>query len=109
MFDDLDRKISDLGAKVDIAKAEIPALPEEDRHSRGWWIHGAGKMLGKYGDVKAARAYREHRFIIHEDTGRHIYAVCACGASFRGELHEDFTLEQFPRLPGHLDWDDVRA
>lgn len=107
LFDDLDRQIADLRAQVDAATSHWDAASGEARATRGWWLHYAGKRLDKFLQVQAARAAREHRFIVHEPSDRASYAVCACGMRFRGTLHEDFTVEEFPLLAGHRGWEEV--
>lgn len=107
LYDDLDRQIAEIRAQIAAVQAERDAATGEARASRGWWLHYAGKRLDKYLTVQAARAAREHRFIVHEPSDRASYAVCACGVRFRGTLHEDFAVEEFPLLAGHLGWEEV--
>jgi hypothetical protein len=85
---------------VQLQEEAKTATPER-RTQIGWFIFGALKHCGRLADVNVARRFGEHRFIIHETSKGHTWAVCSCRARFPGRMHVNFTLEEFPHLPGH--------
>lgn len=102
LFDDPAGEIRTIKARMLELKEEAKTASPERRKEIGWWIYGATKHLGRLADVNLARRFGEHEFIIHEMEDGRSWAVCSCGARFPGQMHKDFTLEQFPLLDGHL-------
>ena len=103
IFDDPAAQIRSIKARMAELREEAKTATPERRKEIGWWIYGATKHLGRLADVNLARRFGEHKFIIHEMEGGRSWAVCSCGARFPGQMHEDFALEEFPMLPGHID------
>lgn len=102
LFEYPDEEIRQIKARKMELREEAKTASPERLSEIGWWMWGASKHLGRLADVNLARRLGEHRFIIHEMEGRQVWAVCSCGARFPGQIHEDFTLAQFPMLNGHL-------
>ena len=101
-FDDPEEQIASLKARIEEARIEMKTATPERRRELGWWVYRAHKHIGRLSDVARARRAGEHRFVIHECRNRRIWALCTCGARIPGTMHDDFTLEEFPSLDGHL-------
>ncbi len=101
LFEDPREEIARLREQIEAVRQEAKTAGPERRKEIGWWIFGAEKWIGRLMDVNLARRFGEHRFIVHEVEDGTMWAVCSCGARFRGMMHEDFTLEEFAALDGH--------
>ncbi len=101
LFVDPPAEIKSLREYIEALREEAKSATPARRAEIGWCIFGARKWMGRVMDANLARRLGEHRFIVHEDDGSGSWAVCSCGARFRGAMHEDFTLGEFPNLDGH--------
>lgn len=101
-FDDLGTQILDLKESIAQARQEARRAAGKRRRQIEWWIFGAIKHLDRLANVATARKIGEHRFIVHEMDGQQIWAICSCGARFRGQMHVDFGETRFTDLTGHL-------
>ncbi|MDP1877149.1 MAG: hypothetical protein Q8M17_06300 [Actinomycetota bacterium] len=102
LFDDLAEQVARIKARREEVRVEAKTASRERRWELGWWMFGATKQLGRLAAAAAAQRQGQHRFMVHEMDGDHIWAVCSCGARFPGSMHEDFTLDEFPALEGHF-------
>jgi hypothetical protein len=103
LFDDIPGELRRIEQGCERLREEAQSATPERRREIGWWMWGASKHRGRLMDAAVALGQREHRFVIHEMDDDGMFAVCCCGARFPGEMHEDFTLDEFVELPGHRD------
>jgi hypothetical protein len=103
LFADPAEEIRLLKARIEEVREEVKTATPDRRTELGWWMFGARKHLHRLAGIITARRLAEHRFIIHEMVDGRSWAVCSCRARFAGTMHENFTLEEFPDLPGHFD------
>jgi len=101
LFDDPVADIRRIEAYIEDLRREARTASPQRRHEIGWCIVGARRHMGRLMDVNLARRFGEHRFVIHEMENGRSWAVCSCGARFAGQMHVDFTRDQFPLLDGH--------
>ncbi len=102
LFDDPVAQLRDLRQRKEELREEAKTATAERRTEIGWWMWGASKHEGRLVGILTARRLNEHRFVIHEVDGGDVWALCSCSAKFAGRMHEDFTLAEFPSLPGHV-------
>lgn len=100
-FDDVHKQVRDLNERIAQARLEASRASAVRRRQIGWWIFGAIKHLDRLANVSMARELGEHRFIVHEIDSGQVWAICSCGARFRGQMHVDFSAAQFASLRGH--------
>ena len=120
---ELREELESLRERVTQRKVELQSATGDERSRLGFWIWGAGKHEDRIlGEIRHL-TNREHRFLISEygdefdDEGPDweptdeeldaikTYAICSCGARILGRIHYDFTFDEFPGLPGHLNFD----
>lgn len=100
-FDDIPEQLRRLEETIARKAEEAETSTPERRRQINYWIWGAHKHRGRLHDALAAQRRGQHRFMISEADGHQDWAICSCGARIRGEMHRDFTPEQFANLPGH--------
>ena len=101
-FDDPEGQIARIKERLEEVKIEVKTASPARRAELGWWVFGSRKQIWRLNEVANARRRGEHRFIIHEMDDTQTWGLCSCGARFAGTMHEDFTLEDFVMLDGHI-------
>jgi len=101
VFADAEAEIPRLRARIE-EKTRAMEGADPDRQGRlRWWIYKANEKIRELEYLVRMRDSGEHEFLFQQAEVRH-WAVCSCGARFRGEVFRDFTLEEFLELPGHV-------
>ena len=101
-FENVGEQIAHLERRIEETRIEIQTAPPERRSNLGWRNFGRDKQIGRLATAERAKSLGQHVYVICEVSGDKSWSLCSCGARIPGVMHEDFTMENFAMVDGHI-------